>query len=859
MLRPRFLRLVLFGVGFLALGCERESKLISVLPTLAVSTTSVSSVATVGGAPVTETVTIVNGTDGGLEGLSVSVQFIGGVTGWLTANLNQTSATREQPASIQLRATPGSLGLGVYLAKVVVSAQGAGNGPITVGVRLTIDPRPPTKLGIVTQASSQVPNGETFDRQPVVQLLNAINEPAAKAGVVVAVAIGSGGGQLVGATTSVTGPDGRATFVGLGLLGSVGNRTLIFSGPNLTAVSSSPVGLVPGAAKALEATSALVQTADAGTAVAEAPQARVVDQSGNGIQGFPVTFVASAGSTVTPAGALTTSGTGTAGPTSWVLNPVAGANSVTASAAGLAGSPLTFTASGRVGAAAALIKQSGDNVIGLVNSVLGTPHVVQVTDAFGNGVGGIAISWGVTGGGSVNPTTGVTDQAGRAQAVRTLPGAAGAATTTASATIGGTVRTVGFGVTVVNSGPALIVKLTGDGQTAVAGSTLPTALQVRVTNGLGNPEPNVVVTFTTPNGGSFPGGAAIPTNASGLASTTWRLGTLAGPQTAQAAVGGPAPAAFAATATAGAVSPAQSTIAVSPTSISAGGSGSLITVTARDAGGNPVSGLPVVLGVIGAATTTPIGATNASGQATSTLTATAAGVKVASATVGGTLITQTATVTVVAGTPTQIVAQVSTTPSVRFGQAVSPAPSVRVLDAFGNGVPSVAMTFGITTGQSTVAGPSATNSSGIATAAWTIGALFGGPGANNVYNRLVVTATGGGISNNPITFVGTAAVSFASDLVPFFRRTQATGGCTNSSCHGNSNPFQVPNYDQATASLYAFLTSGTRYVVAFDSTNSSASANLLWRNPALGHTPSAFPTNLVTIIKAWVRQGAPNN
>ncbi len=111
------------------------------------------------------------------------------------------------------------LGLGVYQANVAVSAQGAANGPIRIAVRLTIDPRPPAKLAIVTQASAQSPNGVAFDRQPMVQLLNAIDEPAAKAGVVVAVTIGSGGGQLTGSTTAVTGPDGRATFSGLSLLG----------------------------------------------------------------------------------------------------------------------------------------------------------------------------------------------------------------------------------------------------------------------------------------------------------------------------------------------------------------------------------------------------------------------------------------------------------------------------------------------------------------------------------------------------------------------------------------------------------------------------------------------------------------
>ena len=852
-------RLFMIGVVVSTAGCEQESKLISVLPTLAVSSTSVTPVATIGGAPVTETVTIVNGTDGALDGLSVAVQFIGGASGWLTATLSQTRATREQAASIQLRATPGTLGLGVYLANVVVSAQGAGNGPITIAVRLTIDPRPPAKLAIVTPPSAQSANGAVFGQQPVVQLLNAIDQPTLKAGVVVAVAIASGGGALLGPTTAVTGPDGRAVFTGLGLLGSVGNRTLTFSAPNVTSVVSTPVALAPGAAQRLEAASVVTQTADAGTAVAEAPRARVVDQSGNGIAGFPVTFVSSAGSVITPSGNLTTSAAGSAGPTSWVLNPVAGANSVTASAGGLAGSPLTFTATGRVGAASILAKTSGDNVTGLVNSVLGTPHVVKVTDAFGNGVSGVAISWGVTGGGSVNPTSNVTDANGSAQAVRTLPAAPAAVTTTASATIGGTLRTVSFAVNVVNSGPALIVKVTGDGQTAVGGATLPTALQVRVTNGLGNPEPNAAVAFTTPNGGSFPGGTTVLTDANGFASTTWTLGTVAGPQTAQAAVGGPAPVVFSATATAGPISASLSTVAVNPTTITAGGSGSTVTVTARDAGGNPISGLAVVLGVIGAATTTPIGPTNASGQATSTLTATVAGTKVVSATVGGTLLSQTATVTVVASTPTQIAALVTTGPSVRFGQAVSPAPSVQVRDQFNNGVPGVTVTFGIISGQSTVAPASTvTDASGTATvSSWVIAALFTPPGPDNVFNRLVVTASGGGIGGNPITFLGTATVSFASDLVPFFKRLPSQGGCTLNGCHAT----QLPNFaDPVVSNIYSVLTTGTRYVIAGDSVNSSTTTNLLWRKPSIApHSGGVFPTNLVTVIKAWIRQGAPNN
>ena len=253
-------------------------------------------------------------------------------------------------------------------------------------------------------------------------------------------------------------------------------------------------------------------------------------------------------------------------------------------------------------------------------------------------------------------------------------------------------------------GPAQIVKVAGDNQSGQAGSILAIPLRVQVLDALAAPLANVAVTFTTSNpGGAFPGGTTIQTDATGFASTTWRLGSQAGPQTAQAAVGGPPPATFTATATAGPFSPTQSTVAVNPATITAGGGASTITVTARDAGGNPLAGLTVALTVNGAATLfQPSAPTDAAGQAVGTLTATVAGAKIVSATVGGTAVTQAATITVLPSTPTQIVALSATSFSVRFGTLVATAPTVQVRDAFGNGVPNVQVNFGITSGKSSV-------------------------------------------------------------------------------------------------------------------------------------------------------------
>jgi adhesin/invasin len=521
---------------------------------------------------------------------------------------------------------------------------------------------------------------------------------------------------------------------------------------------------------------------------------------------------------------------------------------------------VTFTATGQPGPLAQLVKQSGDNLIGLVGTALQTPHVVKAAVQFGNGLAGVSIGWTVSGGGSTNPTSGVTDAGGLAQTTRTLPAGAGSGSTTATATGPNGPLTAVFAVTAANAGPAQIVKVSGDGQTAPASSTLPNPIRVQVLDALSVGVANVTVSFTTGNGGSFPGGASIQTDAQGFAQTTWRLGSGAGQQSAQAAVGGPAPATFTATASAGPLSVAQSTIQASPGAITAGGAGSTITVTARDAGGNPLPGLTVVLANTGGGTLTqPAGPTNAQGQATGTYSSTGSGSKTVSATIAGQALPSTATVTVNPAAAATITAVTSTAFSVRFGQAVGSLPSVRVLDQFGNGVPGVTVSFTITSGQSTRSPASiATNASGTASLnSWLIGAFTGAPAntatTQNVYNR-ISASSGVAVTGNPVVFTGTATLSFASDLYPFFNGTCAAAGCHNTFS---------PRMDQAAATVYAtLLNPNQRYVIPNDTTSSNVTLNLLWRKPGTAgvtHTGSTFASAIVTAIKAWIRQGAPNN
>ena len=80
-----------------------------------------------------------------------------------------------------------------------------------------------------------------------------------------------------------------------------------------------------------------------------------------------------------------------------------------------------------------LEKVSGDPQTGPVGTVLGAPLVVKVTDALGNAVQDVAITWSITGGGSLSETSTQTAANGQASVTRTLGGTVGQQTTLATA------------------------------------------------------------------------------------------------------------------------------------------------------------------------------------------------------------------------------------------------------------------------------------------------------------------------------------------------------------------------------------------------------------------------------------------
>ena len=201
------------------------------------------------------------------------------------------------------------------------------------------------------------------------------------------------------------------------------------------------------------------------------------------------------------------------------------------------------------------------------------------------------------------------------------------------------------------------------------------------------------------------------------------------------------------------VSQALSTVTASPGTIAAstGTSVATITVTARDAGGNPMSGASVVLAATGTGNTItqPAGTTNTSGVVTGAVSYTVAGTKTVSATINGTPITQTAAVTVQAGPPSASQSTIGASPTLISVGSGSSTVTVTAKDDFGNPVGNASVLLAATGSGNTLTQPTGpTNVSGVAT-----GAL-----SSTVAGSKTVSATAGG------TAIAATATVQVSDL-----------------------------------------------------------------------------------------------
>jgi predicted metalloprotease len=195
--------------------------------------------------------------------------------------------------------------------------------------------------------------------------------------------------------------------------------------------------------------------------------------------------------------------------------------------------------------------------------------------------------------------------------------------------------------------PSSVQKVSGDNQSGPSSSELPELLVVRLLDSQNNPVAGRTVSWVVGVGGGSVSPENIPTDAEGEASTQWMLGPAVGPNSVNAVVSGVGTVTFNATATAGSPSAGNSEVSAAPTTITVGGQ-STITVVARDASNDPVSGASVSVASSGSGNSiTPATSTTAAnGVATFTFSSTVAEAKTITATASGVAISDQATITV---------------------------------------------------------------------------------------------------------------------------------------------------------------------------------------------------------------------
>src|SRR6185503_12948592 len=114
---------------------------------------------------------------------------------------------------------------------------------------------------------------------------------------------------------------------------------------------------------------------------------------------------------------VTTNAVGIAQLTSWTLGALAGLNTLDASSAGLAGSPLSFSANGITTTATSIALNAGNGQSGVVATALPTAYAVRVLDAGGAPVQAVQVHWAASGSGAMSPATSLTDVNGVATSV----------------------------------------------------------------------------------------------------------------------------------------------------------------------------------------------------------------------------------------------------------------------------------------------------------------------------------------------------------------------------------------------------------------------------------------------------------
>jgi uncharacterized protein (TIGR03437 family) len=219
-----------------------------------------------------------------------------------------------------------------------------------------------------------------------------------------------------------------------------------------------------------------------------------------------------------------------------LLGNVQGIGQVNVNVGGLVNAPPILVQI-TTGAPSKLTKVSGDAQSGRQNQTLPQALRIHLTDASGNSLPNIPLTWTVTqGSATLSATSATTDASGNGSATVTLGSTLGAVSIKVTAGSGTSAPTATFTATVANSigGVALV---SGNNQSAVTGASFAQQLVVLVTDTNGQPLAGVPVSFTVSSGSASVSQASVTTDSAGHAAVTATAGANAGPIVISAAAG----------------------------------------------------------------------------------------------------------------------------------------------------------------------------------------------------------------------------------------------------------------------------------------------------------------------------------
>ena len=301
------------------------------------------------------------------------------------------------------------------------------NGKVYVGTQTQLK-----IYGLIPEL--QISSGNNLSQtvnQTITLTVKAVN-PYTSAGVAnVPVTFGTGGhGGTFNPKVATTNSSGVATTI-FTMPTVAGSVMISATSPGYSTVNFTETA-VAGPATAMVVSSGNSQTGTVGTTLALPLISKVKDSFGNGVIGALVTYSSgAAGGTFTPNPA-TTGSTGLASTTFTLPTTAKTGFAVTASSGSL--TPATFHESATAGAATIMVSAGGNKQTGKRGTQLAKALIVTLKDQYGNGVPNVTVTFTDNGaGGTLSSPSAITNSAGSASTMYTLPPTPGTFTITASA------------------------------------------------------------------------------------------------------------------------------------------------------------------------------------------------------------------------------------------------------------------------------------------------------------------------------------------------------------------------------------------------------------------------------------------